>query len=592
MTRRSFFRTLLLGNLAMVAVIVALAFVVSYTYLAPRWAQRGLEHQAELASVLVAHFEQDWSEPPSIQTLDAEVDQFAKGLPSRITLIAQDGQVLGESQGDPLSMVNHKTPDRPEILAALAGRTGAATRVSETQGRPMHYLAFPVTVSGRVVAALRLATPADEPAPLGAYLLRALGWSALAAVAADLVLILLLSWLWSSPIRQITSVAGKLASGDLSARARLRGSRELVDLGAALNQMRLSIRRQMAMLAAEQENLRTVLSNLREGVVALDGHEHIVEMNAAAVAIFAPDSPQATGRHFQSVVRIPEVVDALADVKQRGQVSRQIQVDFRGRKLTLQLQGTHLARSDADSVQTLLMVHDITELARTAQVKSEFVANASHELRTPLATLRAAVDSMLADVNDPAAMTKFAGILDRQLRRLEEMTKDLLDLHLVERAKEKLRLERIELSSLADWARATFEAKAAQRQQDFQVSVSDGQFAFDCDRILIQLILQNLLDNALKFTPLSGRIHCQMQGKDDSVVFTVADSGCGIPPELQERVFERFFQADTSRAARGTGLGLAIVKYAAERLGAAVQLKSAPAEGTTVTVTVPCVRLR
>ena len=171
------------------------------------------------------------------------------------------------------------------------------------------------------------------------------------------------------------------------------------------------------------------------------------------------------------------------------------------------------------------------------------------------------------------------------------MTKDLLSLYVVEATRQRPRTEKIALGALAEWVREDFSGLAAEKGVGLSVECPDPGVEFLSDNTLLELILQNLLDNAIKFTPAGGEVVCRLGSDERRVVLVVRDSGCGIAPEIQDRVFERFFQADTSRSRgprmRGTGLGLAIVKHAAERLGATVDLQSTPGEGTTLTVALP-----
>ena len=418
-------------------------------------------------------------------------------------------------------------------------------------------------------------------------------WAALAAVAIAAALGLLISWVWYAPLRQITHAARQIASGNLSARALVSGPSEVADLGKALNEMRSSMAGQLNVIAAQSENLQTVVANLRESVIATDRDGHIVFMNQAAIDLLAPGAGDLTGQHLQSILRVADILDLYNHSQITGQsLSRQIEADFRGQRRYFDVHAARLAGTQPQGIAALLVIRDVTDLARTATVKAEFVANASHELRTPLATIRAAVDSLESvEPGDTASFSKFLAILDRHVKRLENLTNDLLDLHIVESGRTKPRMETIELDALADWARAYFADQAQQKGVRLDIKTPHAGGTLQSDRILVELILKNLLDNAIKFTPPGGQVECLLQRQDDQALIQVSDTGCGIPPEAQARVFERFFQADSSRSGdartRGTGLGLAIVKHAAERLGAKVILKSEVGKGTTVSVTMP-----
>jgi two-component system phosphate regulon sensor histidine kinase PhoR len=278
-----------------------------------------------------------------------------------------------------------------------------------------------------------------------------------------------------------------------------------------------------------------------------------------------------------------------------GTVSRQLEVlNETQQRIFLEVHATSITQTAPADIKTLVVVWDVTDIARTAAVKAEFAANASHELRTPLATIRAAVDSLESHgPEDREAFNKFTDILDRHVRRLELMTNDLLDLHMAEQSASGMKIAEIPLVEVREWLKSHFRAQARSLELDFQVNAdSQDHPPLRSDRRMIHLILQNLVDNAMKFTPAGGTVTCSLNWRNEDLIITVSDTGCGIPQDMQDRIFERFFQVDASRTSmgaprRGTGLGLAIVKHAVERIGASAELTSQPGEGTTVTVTVP-----
>jgi signal transduction histidine kinase len=184
-------------------------------------------------------------------------------------------------------------------------------------------------------------------------------------------------------------------------------------------------------------------------------------------------------------------------------------------------------------------------------------------------------------------------ILNRHISRLENMTNDLLDLNMAETGRARLRQEDIPVGSLGGWAESHFAAQAREKLVELAVETRRGELAFRGDRRLLELIIQNLVHNAIKYTPAKGRVECLIALSPEAGLLTirVSDTGCGIRPQDRPRIFERFFQADPARSGdstiRGTGLGLAIVKHACERLGANIAIDSEVGRGTTVTVTVP-----
>lgn len=594
-TKTSFFFRLFLGNLLLVVVLIAIGRMVSYHYLREQTSAETQRSQYDMLHMARFHFESRW--PLSTTQIQADCRRLTpRGEAFRITVVAPDGTVLGDSSSTPANMENHKTKDRPELLAALAGRAETDIRQSETLGVDFRYIAQPILHHDDVVAAVRIAMPLHVIAQRRSFIRAAIYWGIGSTLVAAVGLGLMMSWLWHRPLREITITARRLASGDLTQRAPVHGAAELEELSTALNDMRRTVSNQLNLISAQRENLQTILRYLRECVIALDDAGRIRFMNPAAAELFAPDHPETTGQHLQSVIRVAEIVDAFNElIEGCEQVARDVVIELRGKRYTLAMHASRIAADDESGISVLIVVRDITDLARTASMKAEFVANASHELRTPLGTLRAAVDSLDGlEPTDQDALEKIRSMLDRHVARLEGMTNDLLDLHTVESTPLGGQSRQpIELDDLLAHIRAGFGDRADEKEIQLQVETDAPGETVHSDRKLIDMVAQNLVDNALKFTPPGGRVRCDLDADLNQSIFTirVSDTGCGIAADDQAKVFDRFFQVEASRTGdnrvRGTGLGLAIVKHAVDRLGGKVTLQSTLGQGTTVTVSLP-----
>jgi two-component system phosphate regulon sensor histidine kinase PhoR len=598
------FYKLFVGNLLIVGIIVAVAGFVSYRSLVATFLHETQSYQDHMVVMARECIERLWPLP------EQEVDRLCKrfpeelsaqveagdrpasehGLPIRVTVIAADGRVLGDSHSDPARMVNHKTGDRPEVLAALAGKPGRHLRQSETLRVEYRYVALPIRKDGQTVAAVRVAIPAVAVVQNEAVIRDVLLGTSLAVLGAFALVGLLLNWTWYRPLKQIAQSADQIAAGDLEHAVPISGSGELSQLAVALNEMRNSITEKIATITAQRENLQAILANFRDAVIAVDTEGNVSLANRAAEDLL-PEGIEVEGLHLQSVVRSAGIIYAYNEsVKSGKPVAVQLEMSVRETPRIFDVLVSPLAPIAGKEIARLVVARDVTDLVRTAAVKAEFVANASHELRTPLASLRAAAET-LNDV-DPADREDLAGVaqvIDRQIRRLEDLTHDLLILHSVENAKRAASAEAISVASLAEWLREEFAARAGKKGLALELTAPED--AFTSDRLLVELILQNLVDNAVKFTTAGGRVACSIKRQGQAMQITVSDTGPGICREDQPRVFERFFQADASRqrtdGSRGTGLGLAIVKHATERLGGSVSLESELGKGTAVTVVVP-----
>ena len=421
MRPRSTFVKLFLDNLLVMVVIIALAGLFTYRRLNANYQAETRRNQDSLARVATEHFQALW---PLDQ---ARVDRVCKTLlhdpAMRLTVIAADGTVLGDSEADPHGMVNHKTDDRPEVLAALSGHDGSDERRSETIGIPYRYVGLPLTHDGQVVAAVRLAVPVRTVAEGETVLRNAILWSALVGLAAAVLLGLLSSWIWYAPLRRITQAAKQIASGDLTSRAGILPTGGLSELAVALNEMRDSLGKYLGQIASQHQDFQAVLANLREGVVATDADGRVVLMNRAAGQLLSADDRQAVGKPLQSAVHVLGILE-LYEQAATGEepVGSQLEIDTPAGRRALEVHGARVAPGPSD-IACLLVIRDVTEMAATAAMKAQFVANASHELRTPLATIRAAVDSLAsAEPDDREELKKLTGMLDRHVARLEEMT--------------------------------------------------------------------------------------------------------------------------------------------------------------------------
>jgi two-component system, OmpR family, phosphate regulon sensor histidine kinase PhoR len=590
MKRFSLLIKLFMGNLLLVGVVIAVGLLVSYRHLNTSFMRHNRMSQDRAAELAKRYFQDLW--PMSDARINKAAGELMAGSAMRLTVIDSDGRVLGDSTQTPTGMENHKTPDRPEILDAIKGLNGADTRLSKTTKLEYRYITRPVRQAEMIVAVVRLAMPAGAIAEDQALIRNALFWTISATVCAAAMLALMMSWIWYSPLKQITRTAEQLAAGNLEARAKVSGTDELARLAGTLNDMRDKLAGQIRIVETQHQQFRSIVDNLREGVIALDKTGHVVLVNRSANDLLSLGSEDLSGREFKSVVASGGVLDLYHKLMSAGESVDGLIVapDTSGR--ILDVHAARVATGAAGGIAVLLVLRDVTEIAGAAAMKAEFVANASHELRTPLATIRAAADA-LADTggSDPEVISKVAAILHRHITRLEQMTNDLLDLNLVEMPGASPNLTDISLASLVDQIRKDHTDQAQSKQVELIVSADSDDFIFASDTMLLHLIIDNLVGNALKFTPDGGKVTCTLSSTPRKVTLAIADTGCGISPEMQERVFERFFQAQAARsgdaAIRGTGLGLAIVKHAADRLGGNVALTSEPDKGTTVTITIP-----
>jgi two-component system phosphate regulon sensor histidine kinase PhoR len=435
-------------------------------------------------------------------------------------------------------------------------------------------------------------------------------------------------------IETVATHARRLATGQLSARPEIDGSDEFSSIAQSLNEACGRWSADLESLDRQRRMLLSLLDQLHEGVVVVRMDGRIALMNPAAIRLLnvrAADEShplafegalveqvvsqhtlQRLLRHDGSVGRSrsgdqEEVWSDVGDpAESNGQSVDRVPMDEAEARLQLERAGVSmhvLARAsdlvlpNADgaedaSVGRLLVLTDITELNRTIQMKADFVANASHELRTPLSNIRAAVETLLQmDLrSEPDEAGRFLNIVDRHSTRLTAMVSDLLELARLESPEAVFEHEPVNPHDLMNEIGERFASAIESKGVLFSAhcALPSGD-AIDINPRLIRLALDNLVENAIKFTESGKRVMVECRREDDLALFTVRDEGCGIPESEQERVFERFYQVERARsgmAARGTGLGLSIVRHAVAAMRGSVSLRSRVGEGTEVTLRV------
>ncbi|MCI6227203.1 MAG: ATP-binding protein, partial [Clostridiales bacterium] len=345
-----------------------------------------------------------------------------------------------------------------------------------------------------------------------------------------------------------------------------------------IHQQHEKIENQLQTLQRKTDEFNQITFHMQEGLVLLDGSGAVLSLNPAAEKLFGADET-SVGRHFCAVDRKPDMTAAVDAALRQGH--SELKAVRQGR--TYQFLLSRISSGD-DVIGLMILALDITDVQNAEQSRREFTANVSHELKTPLQSIIGSAELLENGLVKPEDTQRFIGNIHREASRLVLLIEDVIRLsHLdegVEMPKEDVDILDI-AEEIADSLRLAAEEKKV------TIQVSGEHCTFPGVRGLVFEIVQNLCSNAVKYNVEGGRVDVNVAKKDAHVVLTVADTGIGIPPEHQSRVFERFYRVDKShsKASGGTGLGLSIVKHAAQYHNADIRLQSTPGKGTTVTVT-------
>ena len=529
-------------------------------------------------------------EARSVQTF---VERAARRTNSRVTLVAPDGRVLADSERRPdevAGMDNHAA--RPEVRAALNGSVGRDLRRSSELGAPLIYVAVPVSESGRVVGALRLAAPLEAATPAYESLRGVMLAGGAVALVVALGIGLFVAGRVTRPVVEMEDVARQMSEGNFRVRASVRSPDEIGTLGRSLNVMAGRLREKIDDLEREQAKATAILDAMVEGVIATDGHDHIILLNERARGIFGLGQTRVERRPLLEVIRNVDLHGLLNESRAAADgevVSREIKLPEPSERV-LQVHAVPL-RFTGDEPGVVIILHDITELRRLEQVRTEFVANVSHELRTPLTAIQGYLETLLdGALEEPQHARKFLEIVFRHTERLGRLTDDLTDLSNIELGRISLRIEPADLTEVTESALAIIQPRAGSGRVTVEASLPADMPEVLADRDRLAQILINLVDNAVKYTPAGGHVWVEAQRLPSGMVeVAVRDTGVGVPKADLPRLTERFYRVDKARSRElgGTGLGLAIVKHLVLAHGGELGIESELWKGTTVRFTLP-----
>lgn len=514
--------------------------------------------------------------------LDPQAKSWANVLDTRVTIIAIDGTVWGESSENRLQMDNHR--DRPEVIQALANGEGSSIRFSQTLGVSMMYTAVTVVNNNKLLGIVRVALPLSTVNTNIAGLQRILIASTLVTTMLALLIAALIAGRITRPVRELTQSAWQLAPSKPTDQPIPPRKDEISQLTQVFNIMSLRLGGQINDLETERAKLEAVLQKMTDGVLIVDADGLVQLVNPAAEKMFSITHAHLTGKPLIEVVRHHQ----LAELWQRCQATGEDQrMDFEiGLKLSLQ--GIATSLSPAIPGSTLLLFQDMTHQRQIENMRRDFISNVSHELRTPLAALKALTETLQSGaLEDPPAARRFLEQMETEVDSLSLIVTELLELSRIESGRVPLNLAP---------TRPVDIIQPAQERLRLQAERNGLTISLDCpaelppvmaDASRIQQVVVNLLHNAIKFTPSGGKVSVSAVQQEGLIQFTVSDTGIGIDTEDLPRIFERFYKVDRSRASSGTGLGLAIARHLIEAHGGRIWAESELGKGSTFYFTIP-----
>lgn len=575
---------------AFFALLIAVLLPVDYyaeRSLRQDYERTGFEQLSAIARIALAS-------PPPASTLSATrlsdspelrawVDKIAaSGV--RVTVITGQGLVLADSQSDPQTMENHA--GRPEIREAFAKGDGHSVRHSVTIKRDLLYYAARYVVPGGPAVVLRFATPLQTVNEEMWEFRKRLWLASLVMLLVTGMVSLLISRSLSSRVERLQAFSRRVADGNFRPIDADRTGDALEVLAVSLNETAARLDRSIRTLTEERNLSSAILGSMVEGVAVVNASERLLFANHGFAEMLELDTPPQPGGALVETVRQTELLEAVrAVLKGAPRVEAEIVTGTLHQRFFAVTVAAVRATENA-----VIVLHDITDLRKLERVRRDFVANVTHEFKTPLTSIQGFAETLLAGaMNDPKDRIRFLEIILEHSRRLARLTDDLLELSKMDAERLDLEIGRLNVAQFVQSCIETTQRPAAEKNLRISVNLQDSLPDIAADRRRLAEVLQNLLDNAIQYTPPGGQIMVAASANRSEVTFIVTDTGIGIPKADQPRIFERFYRVDVARSREvgGTGLGLSIAKHLVEAHGGRIWVDSEVGRGSQFHFTVP-----
>lgn len=524
------------------------------------------------------------------------IEDFSGNGILEVQIIDAQHYLLGTSDSTQQNSVGSKTNDKDVQQALLLGNTVTSQYRDQTTNDRIWKLVSPIIASdgsNEILGVIALTTNIESVYEQISEITLIFLNSSLIAVALTVILALFISRAITKPITEMTQQTIQMADGDYSGHVKVYSKDELGILSMAINDLSTKVEEAQETTESERRRLNSVLTHMTDGVIATDRRGVIVIINDKAMEMLNISQEMALGVSILKVLKI----DKEYTLRKLLENEDDMYFDFSNDDVPVTLRGefTLIQRETGFISGIVCVLHDVTKQEKIENERKEFVSNVSHELRTPLTSMRSYLEALLDGAwKDPEIAPQFLQVTQEETDRMIRMIKDLLDLSRMDSGKGTLDLEYLNVNELFDHVIKRFEMmiqSSDKSTKDFLIkrNFTDRQLWVEVDADKMIQVLDNIMNNAIKYSPDGGTITCGLFETNDSVVFSISDEGLGIPKRDLANVFDRFFRVDKARARSmgGTGLGLAISKEVVHQHKGKIWAESTEGKGTTFYISLP-----
>ena len=530
------------------------------------------------------------------QEISKLIEDFSGNGILEVQIIDAQHYVLGTSNSTQQNIVGSKTNEKDVHQALLLGNTVTSQYKDQATNDRIWKLVSPIIASdgsNEILGVIALTTNIESVYEQISEITLIFLNSSLVAVAITVILALFISRAITKPITEMTQQTIQMADGDYSGQVKVYSKDELGVLSTAINDLSTKVEEAQETTESERRRLNSVLTHMTDGVIATDRRGIIVIINDKAMEMLNISQEMALGVSILKVLKIDKEYTLRKLLENEDVIS----LDFSTEEMLVTLRGefTLIQRETGFISGIVCVLHDVTKQEKIDNERKEFVSNVSHELRTPLTSMRSYLEALLDGAwKDPEIAPQFLQVTQEETDRMIRMIKDLLDLSRMDSNKETLDLEYLNVNELFDHVIRRFEMmikSSDKSKKNFSIkrefTKSKLWVEVDADKMI--QVLDNIMNNAIKYSPDGGTITCGLVETNDSVIFSISDEGLGIPKRDLANVFDRFFRVDKARARSmgGTGLGLAISKEVVQKHKGKIWVESTEGKGTTFYISLP-----
>jgi len=516
-----------------------------------------------------------------------QIGEMANISNCRVTLIDARGKVFADSEKDVTQMENHS--NRPEVQEARLKGSGISVRFSSSLNIDMLYVAVTIRNGEKINGYVRLARPLHDVQKVIQKMYESILGASAIAVIVSLLIALFISYRLAEPIRAMERFTEKLRQGEPVGAILLNTADETKKLADNINFLVEELKDKIRIANEEKSKLMTALTSMTEGVLIINAQGLIEFVSPVLGDMLSVRYEDVFGKTLMEAFRSAELQKILTEFKRTGEnITREITLDMA--EVVILNVSVSAVHGYPQEDKTMIVFHDVTRLKKLEKVKEDFVANVTHEIRTPLTAIIGYLETIKnGAIGNIDETKKFVDIILNQAERLNRLVEDLLTLSHIELKELKFNFENVSINAAITNVISLVEAKAKEKKITIHNNVRENFPMIRADKDKLTQIFVNILDNAVKFTPESGRITIVAKEADAYTAVSISDTGIGVPRDEIQRLGERFYRVDRSRSRDlgGTGLGLSIVKHLMIAHGGRMEIESELGRGTTVFLLFP-----